>query len=223
MHSFAYRALVAGFLALAWAHGNKQRVLYEAAQKVNYGASLGNDHTSFKWDGSASAVIDLAWQGETSISFRCDSYSLWKKETILDFDDIETSSPLKNITIYKNITFASFKVLNVPLALKAKILDLEDANAATSLPNALLGSRTFSSPSQMTIPRIYVANNCSLPGVHCENDFPHRFEAISMSIKPLGFIEKGESVRMEVNGWRFEGDEVKWYGIGIIFFGPGRV
>ena len=84
MHSFAYRALVAGFLALAWAHGNKQRVLYEAAQKMNYGASLGNDYTSFKWDGSASAVIDLAWQGETSISSRCDSHSLWKKETTLD-------------------------------------------------------------------------------------------------------------------------------------------
>ena len=45
-----------------------------------------------------------------------------------------------------------------------------------------------------------------------------------MSIKPLGYIEKGERVHIEANGSQFEGEElVKWYGLGIIFFGLGRV
>ena len=122
------------------------------------------------------------------------------------------------------MTFSSFKVLNVPLAAKTGFLGPEDENAATSPPNALLGSRNFSSPSKITIPRIFVANNCSSPKMDCQSGFPYRFKAVSMSIKPLGLIEKGERVHMEVSGWQFEGEElVKWYGLSIVFFGPGRV
>ncbi|KAE9379895.1 hypothetical protein N431DRAFT_394302 [Stipitochalara longipes BDJ] len=224
MNFFMFGAFVAGFLVVASGYGKEQQIFNEGAQEMTIEASLGNVFTSFEWDKTTSAQVEVVWKNDKSTSSGWTSHTFSRNGTLLDFDDIKTPTFLTNITTNKNMTFSSFKVLNVPLALKAGLLDTEDANAATSLPNALLGSRAFSSPSHITIPRIYVSNNCSSPKVNCKNDFPYRFEAVSMSIKPLGYIEKGESVHMDINGWQFEGEEVaKWYEFSIIFFGPGRV
>jgi hypothetical protein len=104
------------------------------------------------------------------------------------------------------MSFSSFKLVNVPLAINASILDPEDNGAASSLPNALLGSPNFSSHG--TIPRIYVANNCSCPLSNCTNDFPHPFHPISMRINPIDFLPSGVFGLIDVVGWELDGKEV---------------
>ena len=102
------------------------------------------------------------------------------------------------------MAFSSFKLVNVPLAINASILDPEDYAAASSLPNALLGSTKFSSHG--TIPRIYVANNCSSLLSNCTNDFPHPFHPVSMRIKPIDFVPS--RILITVVGWELDGKEV---------------
>jgi hypothetical protein len=121
------------------------------------------------------------------------------------------------------MVFSSFKVLNVPLAIKTGVIDLEDIDASLSAPNAILGSQNFSSTSHPVIPRIYVSPSCETNS-NCSSDFPHHFQPISMRVKPLGFIEKERCVVMEINGWELDGIEVvNYYGAAIFWGGPGYV
>jgi hypothetical protein len=77
------------------------------------------------------------------------------------------------------MAFSSFKVLNVPLAIKAGVIDLKDIDASLSAPNAILGSQNFSPTSHPVTPRIYVSSSCETNS-NCSNDFPHHFQPISM-------------------------------------------
>jgi hypothetical protein len=109
--------------------------------------------------------------------------------------------------------------LNVPLALKEGFIDLEDYNAASSAPNAVLGSRNFSSPSSPTIPRIFVSTNNS----NSSHPFPRRFWPLSLQLKPLGFIKENETLEMTLTGWTLNGTAVEdYWSLWILFFGPGR-
>ena len=115
--------------------------------------------------------------------------------------------------------------MNVPLAIKAGVIDLEDADDSLSAPNAILGSQNFLSTSHPVIPRIYVTSNCTSQSQSsdCPNDFPHNFQPISMRVKPIGMIEEGSLVIMEIKGWELDGKEVvNVYRAGIAWGGPGH-
>jgi hypothetical protein len=116
------------------------------------------------------------------------------------------------------MTFTSYKVLNVPLAINASLLDPEDIDAVFSSPNALLGSPSFSPHS--TLPRIFVSSPCSCSRTstspspdsdsdsECPNEFPLRFQPISILVKPIGFLPRGKGVAIEIQAWELEGREV---------------
>jgi hypothetical protein len=135
---------------------------------------------------------------------------------------------LTNITSYKNMTFTSYKVLDVPLALQSGFLDLEDADSAISAPNAILGRSNFSvDPHLSSTPRIYVSNDCSStsasPNKNCRNEFPYKFQPIFMRVKPIGMIQEGSFVLIDIYAWVLKGKEVvNVYGGTLIWGGPGH-
>ncbi|KAE9376197.1 hypothetical protein N431DRAFT_556400 [Stipitochalara longipes BDJ] len=164
-----------------------------------------------------------------SFSPKVQNINTLSNEILLDFDDIKTKEPLANITSYKNMTFASWKVVNVSLAVEKGLLDEEDRDKSLSAPNAILGSEEFS-PGVATVPRIYVSP--SSVSEECEEemkgkweeDFPHRFQPIYIRLKPVGEIEKEGLVIIAINAWMLDGrDVLDVYGAGIIWGGPGHV
>lgn len=116
--------------------------------------------------------------------------------------------------------------MNVPLAIKAGIIDLEDADDSLSAPNAILGSQNSSSTSHPVIPWIYVTSNCTSQSQSSDypTDFPYNFQPISMRVKPIRMIEERSLVIIGINGWELDGKEVvNVYGAGIVWGGPGHV
>jgi hypothetical protein len=112
------------------------------------------------------------------------------------------------------MSFTSFHVLNVPLAINTSLIAPEDKAAAPSPPNALFGSRSRdSSTKEAAFPRIFVdssyPSSSSVP-------FYQKFLLHSFIIKPLGYIPKGKWAKIQIRVFDLEGETTRDL---LLFFG----
>jgi hypothetical protein len=114
------------------------------------------------------------------------------------------------------MSFTSFYLLNVPLAINTSLIAPEDKAAAASPPNALFGSRSslsLSEAKEAAFPRIFV--DPSYPSSSSE-PFHQKFILHSFIIKPLGYIPKGKWAKFQIRAFDLEGETTKG---ALLFFG----
>jgi hypothetical protein len=134
------------------------------------------------------------------------------------FDDLPAKTALSPISTYKNMSFTSFHLLNVPLAINTSLIAPEDKAAAASPPNALFGSRSALSQSdsetkEAAFPRIFVSPSYSSSS---STPFHQKFILHSFIIKPLGYIPKGRWAKFQIRAFDLEGETSKG---ALLFFG----
>jgi hypothetical protein len=113
------------------------------------------------------------------------------------------------------MSFTSFHLLNVPLAINTSLIAPEDIAAANSPPNALFGSRSLPQSDSETqsapFPRIFVDPSFSSPPL-----FHHKFIIHSFIIKPLGYIAKNTWAKFQIRAFDLDGETTRG---AVLFFG----
>jgi hypothetical protein len=114
------------------------------------------------------------------------------------------------------MSFTSFHLLNVPLAINTSLIAPEDIAAAASSPNALFGSRSPLSQSDSEtqsapFPRIFVD-----PSFSSSPPFHHKFILHNFIIKPLGYIPKNTWAKFQIRAFDLEGQTTRG---ALLYFG----
>jgi hypothetical protein len=112
------------------------------------------------------------------------------------------------------MSFTSFHLLNVPLAINTSLIAPEDIAAANSPPNALFGSRSplsLGETQSAPFPRIFVD-----PSFSNSSPFHHKFILHSFIIKPLGYIPKNTWAKFQIRAFDLDGQTTRG---ALLYFG----
>jgi hypothetical protein len=116
------------------------------------------------------------------------------------------------------MSFTSFHLLNVPLAINTSLIAPEDIAAASSAPNALFGSRSslsLSETKEAPFPRFFV--DPSYPSSSPNPaPFHRKFLLHSFIIKPLGYIPKATWAKFQIRAFDLEEETSRG---ALLFFG----